>query len=233
MHKFYQDRNTKEVYVLGRETRRGVIIEHAVKDEAWLVQPEDLESDYKLLRGKKAKRADILYDVVLQLNSGRFKAKSCYGYVELKDSFRRKLDLEELDDVVDPDPLRFKDTVFDNNKVKPKTEVSSLVAAAPTCTVCAIGSIFVSTVDKYNKLKVSECTDDRDIVSYLEKFGFSRVELREMESFFEDSYQGNLRKKSKKMFPEVSRDEAVLKTIINYTLMNGEFNEDKFDRYIK
>lgn len=193
---FYKDKVSKEVYEIVSVKNGKVKIEHTVEDEAWFVDPESFSKEYTLLRGKLASRAEILADVIKQLDTGFLKATSgIYCSLKLNRSKYRKLSYDDnLLDFEDIGPSDFDSRLISDDNEEEKllaqireTEINKVLKTeVKQCLTCAIGSVFISAVDIHNKLKFKNVSGDSDMVDYLSKW-FSDDELRTMEDMFETS----------------------------------------------
>jgi hypothetical protein len=77
--------------------------------------------------------------------------------------------------------------LFDMDKVDPDTELKTILDKIPSCNVCALGGIFVSTVKRFDKLKCKDefaMPDIADFLPYLKKF-FSEKQLNLIECAYE------------------------------------------------
>ena len=152
------------------------------------------------------KRVSIARDVIAQLASKRFEAKQGL-YV---------------------------DTDAEVTKATAKRDASEVFASAKSCTVCGIGSLFVSAVCKADKLPVAdlglEAGDYADVggdaaYAYLEQF-FSLNQLKSIECAFEqtDSFGGDNSYQSAKFGDEVVDDDDRLRLIMENIIVNkGRF----------
>lgn len=121
------------------------------------------------------------------------------------------------------DGKQFRDVLVENN--------------LPSCTACAVGSIFMCTVLRHDDITVNDCNsgDDESMRSYLKKF-FTRTQLDLMESAFEKGGFGYTNRTENAIdFGKLYRtDNERLKAIMeNVVRNNGTFNpEDEKERFI-
>lgn len=123
------------------------------------------------------KRVMLAKDVLAQLKINRFHAASTYFFPQRIDASGEQF----YDDMFLPP--------YDKD-----TELQSALRNLPLCEVCGIGSLFVSAVQRLDKMKMSEYFDHRQIMTqYLSGFElFSYKELDEIERFFENSFGESL-----------------------------------------
>jgi hypothetical protein len=78
----------------------------------------------------------------------------------------------------------FENKLYSLNRVTPKKHVQERIK---TCSVCAIGGVFVAAFNKFDKLSAQDLVtnDDSMMVDYLKKW-FPTDQLRLMEAAFED-----------------------------------------------
>lgn len=138
---------------------------------------------------KAQKRVQIAKDVLKQLRIGRLKPKKGV-YVEPK-------------------------TAINIKSVEPDIQVQKLIKDK-ACKVCALGSLMVCAIDRFNKLKLSETSSysKLDIFdrTYLMKF-FSYNQLEFMEAAFEGWYGGGCDLFSPKL-PNKERLTRIMKNVI-------------------
>ena len=153
-------------------------------------------------------RIAIAEDVIDQLRSKKLIAKSGNGYLVFDDKVERLL---EDQFATDPELDNFKEMFEDGNefdkykhllkkeelaKLEDKAEPPdlSVITMQTSCEVCGIGSMFVSTVEKCDKIKcliVQDGEDDSEDIrerevqmEYMSKW-FDEDQLLEIEDYFE------------------------------------------------
>ncbi len=236
VNQYYRENSTGEVYCVQKVgTDKSVTVAHTVKEQAWSYRSgKHLLEEMSLLTGKDSERAEILHDVILQLNTKRFVA-SAGNYVELDgDSEFQCL----LGDAID-----YNDKHGDEG-AKSFTEVQAITSASKECRVCAMGSLFVSAVDIHDKLQIKDIKDpdgDPDpsdisipLANYLNEW-FPIKEQRHMEYVFEGYMLSDVNKPYfnrdvmlafRKAIPNETED-ALLRAIIANTLKFGAFSPEK------
>lgn len=214
-NKFVRNNETNEVYSV-RSIKNGIVtIDHCVRDIAWTIPEKEFKADFTTLSVVDTGRAEILSDIIYQLDAKHFKATlGTYVKVRPKNKSKNK---EILD-------------------FKSNLEVKDIVNDAKYCSVCAIGAMFVSAVSIHNKLKAYQCLDsEASFIKYLSKW-FSHYELRLMEEAFEGWYgYGDPTREFideilvKYKLKKVNRkhSDIVLREIIANTLVNGKFAPEK------
>lgn len=125
---------------------------------------------YKSPKARKL-AVEIAKDVISQVKAGRLVAAQCYGYV-----------VGDFADTV-------KDTFYEAQS-KSELDLQKLIKRKMTkknpCTVCGIGSLFISKVNKFNNFNIASCEISRpQIVKGLEEV-FSKKELDYIEAVFEN-----------------------------------------------
>lgn len=163
--------------------------------EAKAAQIKASNEAFKKLSGAK-KRVLIAKDVLNQLGTGRIRARAgVYLRGEAKAEFERI-------------PT---DYGYDRIVVKADTEVQQLIQSMPSCTACALGSVFACAVSVADDLKVSELRNrphsstgaagmqeaymdmrGDEMYTYLERF-FSKRQLSLIETAFERHPSGDFR----------------------------------------
>lgn len=137
--------------------------------ESYLKQVAKNNAKFKKL-GKKAKRVAIAKDVIKQIEAKRLVPESGMGYLQPRDY---NLDLDEF-----------------NVSTTVDLQIGA-VLAGQTCDVCALGALFMSTIDIRDKATCESLTiehpadiDQEDIHTYLEDI-FSKEQLYLIEDAFE------------------------------------------------
>lgn len=161
---------------------------------------------------REEKRVQIAKDVLLQLSLRRITPKSTYFTNESAE-------------------LKFKDSKngLDDGQYR---QVQDILKETPRCEACAIGSVFVATVDRLDELTTRNmwAIDEKvDMVKYLsekmELFNYEELEL--IEEIFEDYVR------SKKPLSQRKRLEKMMEYIIKTKgaplTMEGVYNEFKVD----
>ena len=123
------------------------------------------------------KRVQIAKDVIFQLDIGRIKGGSVY-FDAPKPFFK------EYDKCLQR-------SSWDGYKPaeKPDVELQDLFSKMPSCTVCGIGSVFVSAVDRLDQLKASD-TDGlckEPMVAYLQE---QKIFCSEQLDLIENAFEG-------------------------------------------
>lgn len=231
---FYKEKNSKEVFEVVSVDGESIRINHTVENEAWVVTPELLSSEYTRLRGLKAQRAEILADVIKQIDL-KFLNPTHEIYAQFKLKKAEEDDYNNdfygasyvwLDDIKYSDLKNEQVNKFLHEKVE-------------SCEACAIGGLFLSAVDIHDKLKIKSLTDDNSMVKYLKEW-FNNSELRLMEFAFEgvefsnftiskveevDDFRHELARKYPHYFQ--CPPEFILKEIIANTLKFDTFSPEK------
>src|SRR5690606_40343787 len=70
-----REKQTKEIFSVVK-VGENIKIDHSVEDESWLIPENIFRKEFSIVRGLKAQRAEILNDVILQLNFKRYKVVS-------------------------------------------------------------------------------------------------------------------------------------------------------------
>src|SRR5690606_5042274 len=168
-----REKQTKEIFSVVK-VGENIKIDHSVEDESWLIPENIFRKEFSIVRGLKAQRAEILNDVILQLNFKRYKAVSG-DYATLN---TKKGDINLCDIYFDGD--------YTNHEDLKGLQISEFAKKnVKSCSVCAIGSVFMSAVDIHNKLKFDDVDDaDYSFIKYLSTW-FDSNEMRLMEFVFE------------------------------------------------
>lgn len=247
VNSFYKDRKSKEVYKITSIKNDKIKIEHTVENEAWILDAATFHQEYSLLRGTQSLRAEILADVIQQLNIGFLKATQGM-YCSLQMSSKK------YNSLLESGALYFEDIGPEENgsitnpwgyeqetpEPTPKQKLAAQIREieintvlkndVKQCRTCAIGSVFISAVDIHNKLKFKDVSGDNDMVSYLGQW-FSDDEMRSMEDVFEsysgyDNFYDELHTKYNPKYNRTNAD-IILREIISNTLKFGIFNPEK------
>ena len=159
----------------------------------------------------REQRITIAKDVIAQLRAKKLIAKSGNGYLVFDDKVEEVLEAQYG---TDPELENFKE-MFDEGsefekykhllkeeelaKLEDKDAPPDLSAITmqTSCEVCGIGSMFVSTVEKCDKIKclLGEDGDENDIrerevqMEYMRKW-FDKEQLLEIEKYFEQDVYG-------------------------------------------
>lgn len=174
---FYKEKESKEVFEVVSVDGDSIKINHTVEDEAWIVTPEILSSDYTRLRGLKAQRAEILADVIKQIELQFLNPRNgTYTNFNLKDEECEYFGFH----IVNWDDIKL-------SSIKNQQVNSFLQEKVKSCEACAIGGVFLSAVDIHDKLKIKSVTSDTSMIKYLKEW-FDNIELRLMEFAFEGQY---------------------------------------------
>lgn len=153
---------------------------------------------------REEERVALAQDVIAQLDSKRFTAtRGIYLSID------GKLDtlLEGVGTLIreahsgDKWNKETGDWVYQEGSEEAQKELDKLLKEflppPENCRVCAIGAVFVAALDVHNKLKLEDMEsvvndgtlEDGDMLEYLSTW-FSYVEMRDMESVFEDHDRG-------------------------------------------
>lgn len=241
VNKFYRDRETKEVYWVRKITEKSVFVDHCVRDISWEYPNTLFKKSFIELTKAEADRAEILTDIVYQLNAKKFFAKRG-EYVQ----------------VCQPGVSFGKDLINNSNELNSYKELQEIFSNK-NCSVCALGAMFVSAVNLHDDLTVGglrELQSNIDVrgltetEAYAKKAGafafylsewFDAEELRLMEFAFEnndiedyfsipihhdiESFKDDYCRKKKHWYNYGTEDH--LKEIIANTLVNGKFMPEK------
>jgi hypothetical protein len=192
-------------------------------------------------------RVKIAEDVIAQIRSRKLVAKSRNGYLNLPDAVEGQI--EELINPQDEDDKADMLMEFENGgryehlkhllkpeafEEVPKCELPDLSAITlqSKCIVCGIGSMFVSTVEKMDKLKITDSYGaepdirDRDTqVKYMRKW-FSESQLRLIENYFEQFGIGSFWEDSK-IKSQSSDNKRLIMIMENIISNKGKFDPTK------
>lgn len=175
---FCRLKSEDDVYYISKVTKNTVTVDHCVRDKAWTYSHEEFKADSKKLVGKELQRVIILSDVIQQLNTKHFVAQDgIYGRIYLKHDF-----------------ISISNPYINKNNAN--LELKEVIDDSTQCNACAIGSLFLSAVDIHDNLKLGQlCEQNSDgylLVKFLEPW-FDNLELRLMESVFEQDYKHSTR----------------------------------------
>jgi len=222
--------NKGGVYKVYSVKRGEIVVNHTWKNSAWTYTTvRAFREDFRqCISGKRLQRTKILADVIQQLDARKFKARA--GEYLTFNKFESEWGLYE-----DHSKLACELGAKKNSQLQEFVQKPNI-----QCNVCAIGSLFIGSVDVYDKLKASKISGDNDIamVHHLKKW-FPEEELRLMEYVFENAWAGEadrtidaynfIRKVLKKVNSDKGKDkdEVMLRAIVANTLRHGKFSPEK------
>ncbi len=151
---------------------------------------------------REEERVALAEDVIAQLETQRFIAIRGVYLGDDEDLEVLIYKVEELTNASeDGEKWNGKEYVWVEGSEEASKELEELnkefVPPPKECSVCAIGAVFVAALDVHNKLKLGDmgCSDgmfdDDSMLAYLEEW-FTHREMRDMESIFENHYQGDV-----------------------------------------